>query len=862
MLIIDYHFYYEGECMALLDGISDEDLKKLRFIAFIDILRFSNNVSSSYDNSLLRKNLEECLEHIKQSENINYNMGSIPSPSKDGMEYTMFSDSIVISIPVTALCGFLSLLESIAQLQMDIINCGFIVRGGISFGEHIHEKNKIIGKAMINAVNLEKIAVYPRIIISEEDVNYGIWVDVKCNKYASNSDCVEREMVMQWLKKSEDGFYFIDPFNNPIVSNYDLDAKMQYLRKIQKLVENSISNKSMEIRMKYAWLNRQIPTKFVIFGAGDFGRQALNKIGKENVAFFVDNDGEKEGTIVDGIPVHSFTNVKDKLNDYLLILAVSHKYSQEIGTQLKKAGIKVSDSLLSMRMRETKRKIEQRIDYLRIYSQAIRWVKEHTVKESIGLAVINNTGLNKGYPEVTGYYIPTLIRWGYRDLAVEYAKWLVSIQKEDGSWYDTLDHSPYVFDTGQILKGLLAVCNIYPEVDDAIKRGVTWILNNKQPSARLTTPDEGAWSSKRTCSELIHLYCLSPILQAAELFGRDDWKADVGDILNYYKTNHYDEIMNFGLLSHFYAYVMEALVDMGEFDMVKEAMEKIAQLQTKEGAVPGYHDVHWVCSTGLFQLALVWFRIGDLEHGNKAFTYACKLQNVTGGWYGSYPSEEDGDNDYFPGSEISWAVKYFLDALYYKNQAEFNESAPLFKKSIEKDDGRYQELLKNVKEFCPLGWDNRIIDVGCGKGRYLRNLLEDVPSNNFYGVDISKNVIEEKTENRIHWQEGSLTNIPYKDNSFDVAYACESLEHAVDIESAIREMARVVKPGGYIIIIDKNIEALGMMEIAEWEQWFSEKGLAEIMRLVCDDVRIVHDVDYEDHFQKNLFSVWTGMVKG
>lgn len=154
-----------------------------------------------------------------------------------------------------------------------------------------------------------------------------------------------------------------------------------------------------------------------------------------------------------------------------------------------------------------------------------------------------------------------------------------------------------------------------------------------------------------------------------------------------------------------------------------------------------------------------------------------------------------------------------------------------------------------------------ILDVGCGKGRYLKNLLSDRPDLSFYGVDISRRVIDEKTEQRICWQEGSLTSIPFADRRFDVVYTCEALEHAVDIESAVREMVRVTKPGGRIVIIDKNIAALGVMEITPWEQWFSEEGLADIMRPFCREVQVMHDVGYEDYFQKDLFSVWIGIVK-
>ena len=74
--------------------------------------------------------------------------------------------------------------------------------------------------------------------------------------------------------------------------------------------------------------------------------------------------------------------------------------------------------------------------------------------------------------------------------------------------------------------------------------------------------------------------------------------------------------MDFSLLSHFYAYVMEGLLDMGEERLVREAMDNLAKYQSGDGAVPAFYDTNWVCSTGLFQLALVWFRLGDTERGN------------------------------------------------------------------------------------------------------------------------------------------------------------------------------------------------------------------------------------------------------
>lgn len=603
--------------------------------------------------------------------------------------------------------------------------------------------------------------------------------------------------------------------------------------------------------------------KYVIFGAGDYGKKALEMLGRENVAFFVDNDKNKDGSVVNGLEVKFFSRINKKLKEYLVIVAVSYQYIKDIKTQLQDIGVLPYDIFVEMLQRETKKKIESRPDYLGVYKKAISWIEANTIVEKTGKSIINNTNCHKGYPEVTGYYIPTLIRWGYRELAIDYAKWLISIQHDDGSWYDTFAQMPYVFDTAQILKGLLAAYSIWPDenVKNAIIKGAMWLAGNIQHDGRFKAADESIWKMPKAYSELIHLYCLSPIREVGIQFSRPELLKMVDLSIDYYKQNHMEEILHFDLLSHFYAYVMEALVDLGELELAKIAMNNIANFQTEDGAVPGYNDVHWVCSTGLFQLALTWFRVGDIERGNKAFSYACRLQNESGGWYGSYPSVDDESNDYFAASEISWAVKYFLDALYYKNKAEFDISAPKFMTSIDKDDERYKIILQISKESCLLGGDIRILDVGCGKGRYLKNLIEDLPDSQCYGVDISKNVIAEKTNQNIVWEEGSLTHIPFRDNNFAMAYTCEALEHAVDIKSAIREMARVVRPDGRIVIVDKNIAALGTLEICEWEQWFDENELAAIMSEFCREVNIVHDVNYEGYFKEGLFSVWIGKVK-
>src|SRR5260221_5951217 len=80
-------------------------------------------------------------------------------------------------------------------------------------------------------------------------------------------------------------------------------------------------------------------------------------------------------------------------------------------------------------------------------------------------------GHHRPYPEVTGYWIPTLLSYGERQYAARLAQWLVAVQNADGSFSG---HNPadgvYVFDTGQILRGLLATMDMMPEARDAALR--------------------------------------------------------------------------------------------------------------------------------------------------------------------------------------------------------------------------------------------------------------------------------------------------------------------------------------------------------------------------------------------------------
>jgi malonyl-CoA O-methyltransferase len=149
----------------------------------------------------------------------------------------------------------------------------------------------------------------------------------------------------------------------------------------------------------------------------------------------------------------------------------------------------------------------------------------------------------------------------------------------------------------------------------------------------------------------------------------------------------------------------------------------------------------------------------------------------------------------------------------------------------------------------------RVLDVGCGKGRFARVFHQQEPEAELWGLDISEAMLAFVPEG-IHTRAGSMTEMPFADDFFDGAYATESLEHAVEIEKAVDEICRVVKPGGRIVIIDKNAEQRGKLQTPEWEKWFTRRELERLLRRRCRQVSSRPISYWEDVKPDGLFLAW------
>ena len=170
-------------------------------------------------------------------------------------------------------------------------------------------------------------------------------------------------------------------------------------------------------------------------------------------------------------------------------------------------------------------------------------------------------------------------------------------------------------------------------------------------------------------------------------------------------------------------------------------------------------------------------------------------------------------------------------------------------------DPRIQHVRVILKHFGDLA-DKKVLDAGCGKGRFARVLLEQYPRCQVTGLDISEAMLRGVPPG-VGKVAGALTELPFAASAFDAAYATESLEHAVDTATAVDELCRVLKPGGRLVIIDKNAEHWGKLETPEWERWFDRREIERLLKKRCRTVSSDFISYWEDVAPDGMFIVWT-----
>jgi demethylmenaquinone methyltransferase/2-methoxy-6-polyprenyl-1,4-benzoquinol methylase len=100
----------------------------------------------------------------------------------------------------------------------------------------------------------------------------------------------------------------------------------------------------------------------------------------------------------------------------------------------------------------------------------------------------------------------------------------------------------------------------------------------------------------------------------------------------------------------------------------------------------------------------------------------------------------------------------------------------------------------------------RALDVATGEGELARALVRRWPGITVVGLDLTEAMIQRGrvrcTGWPIQWVEGDALRLPFPDRSFDAVLSAFMLRNVADVEQAIREQARVVRPGGRVICLE------------------------------------------------------------
>lgn len=181
------------------------------------------------------------------------------------------------------------------------------------------------------------------------------------------------------------------------------------------------------------------------------------------------------------------------------------------------------------------------------------------------------------------------------------------------------------------------------------------------------------------------------------------------------------------------------------------------------------------------------------------------------------------------------------------------EDEPL--REIDESDGRWLAVA-DWASAAPA--PRRIVEVGCGAGRYLRRLAARVRRASLIGLDPSRRALGPSAPG-VAVVCGGWPRLPLASGACDAAFAVEALEHAMLPRRAVAEMCRVVRPGGRVLIIDKHADWQRLSECRPWERWFRPEEVAAWLAASCRDVE-ARPIAHGPHAQPTgLFWCWTGV---
>ena len=123
-----------------------------------------------------------------------------------------------------------------------------------------------------------------------------------------------------------------------------------------------------------------------------------------------------------------------------------------------------------------------------------------------------------------------------------------------------------------------------------------------------------------------------------------------------------------------------------------------------------------------------------------------------------------------------------------------------------------------IREIAAGRHDLRMIDCGCGTGYNLETLLR--PYGQAFAFDVTPNAIERARASGRPLVRADMERIPFRSGSFDLATSFDVMQSVPDDRKALREMSRVLRPGGYLVM---NVTALDLLRGDHSDVWGEQR---------------------------------------
>jgi len=152
----------------------------------------------------------------------------------------------------------------------------------------------------------------------------------------------------------------------------------------------------------------------------------------------------------------------------------------------------------------------------------------------------------------------------------------------------------------------------------------------------------------------------------------------------------------------------------------------------------------------------------------------------------------------------------------------------------------HSEAVMEVRRVAREGF--RILEVGFGTGRVAEIIVRGDPSVEIMGIDVSLPMVTRASRRarklpNFHPTQGISRLIPYRSDYFDLAFTVLSLHHWGDKEGSLAEIRRVLRSGGYLLVVeyDKDKAIIGL----EKGHAMTNKELQDTLNSYFNDVHVV-----------------------